>query len=78
MPINTQIIFVKDILSAIPINPMEVVVINTSGPIKASELFTTKAFSTLFSFKIINATNISNVPEIIRKRAIPKIAFSNM
>lgn len=57
---------------------MDVVVIKISGPINAKELLTTKAFSTLFNFKIISATNISKDPEKMRKNAIPKIAFSNI
>jgi len=75
-PIKIQNIFDIEILSASPINPIEVVNINISGPTKANILFTTNAFSILFNFKIMMATNISNVPEKNLKKDIPIMALS--
>lgn len=75
-PIKIQNIFDIEILSANPINPIDVVNIKINGPTKANILFTTNAFSILFNFKIMMATKISIVPEKNLNNDMPIMALS--
>jgi hypothetical protein len=65
-----------DIFSTSPINPIEVVNTNIIGPISASEELTIRAFSTVLNLIIRMAANISILPDINRKKAIPSTTFS--
>jgi hypothetical protein len=75
-PRKIQTIFMTEIFPTIPINPMVVVKINIIGPTSASDVLTMRAFSTELNFSINIAANISILPDINRKKAIPNTAFS--
>lgn len=71
-------IFAKEIFSAIPNNPIVVVRIRIIGPTRAKLVFNTRAFSMLFDLRMRKATMISILPDNMRKRDIPIIAFSKI
>jgi hypothetical protein len=75
-PRAIQTNFMIDIFSTNPINPMEVVRTKITGPISASEELTIRAFSTVLNLIMRIAANISMLPDINRKKAIPSTTFS--
>ncbi len=77
-PSAIQTNFIIEIFSTKPNKPMEVVKTNIIGPISASEELTIRAFSTVLNLIMRIAANISILPDINRKNAIPSTTFSIM
>ena len=73
MPIHTNLL--QDNLSAMPISPMVVVAISTSGPTSANIELTTSAFAGSFNRSIIIAARSSRLPD---KNRSPAILITNL
>lgn len=61
-----------------PMRPMAIVVMRTVGPTRAKRALIVNAFSRSFTFNISNPAIISINPDIRRKVAIAKTAFSKI
>lgn len=77
-PSKIQAILAHDNLSAIPNNPIEVVIINTDGPTKANVVLIVSALSTCPTFNMNKAAVISILPEMSLRVAILTTNLSKM